>query len=108
MKKRVFFLTHLREGADPDEYERFLVEYDYPKTMELLPVSAYKATRLEGSVVSGRDPGYQYLEVLDVDDYEGYLAGFQNPTPEIQELIDRVFSFVDDKNFLDPYGTVVE
>jgi hypothetical protein len=108
MKRRVFFLTHLRPGVDPAEYEKFLVEYDYPKTMELLPVSAYKATRIEGRAVSEGDVPYAYIEVLDIDDLEGYRTAFGNPSPEIAELIEKVFSYVDDKRALDLMGEVIE
>ena len=108
MKRRVFFLTHLRPGVDPAEYEKFLVEYDYPKSKELLPVSDYKATRIEGRAVSDGDVPYAYIEVLDIDDYEGYKRAFADPSPEIAELIERVFSYVDDKSALDLQGVVVE
>jgi len=108
MKRRVFFLSHLREGVDPAEYERFLREVDYPRTQELLPVSSYRATRIAGRAVSEGDVPYAYIEVLDVEDYDAYLKAFANPTPEIAELIEQVFSYVDQKRTLDLYGEVVE
>lgn len=108
MKRRVFFLTHLKPGVDPDEYERFLVEYDYPKSKALLPVSEYKATRIEGRAVSEGDVPYAYIEVLDIDDFDAYKNAFANPTPEIAELIEKVFSYVDDKSALDLQGEVIE
>jgi hypothetical protein len=108
MRRRVFFLSHLREGVDPEEYERFLRDYDYPKTLELLPVSSYRATRIIGRAVSEGDVPYAYIEVLDIDDYDGYLKAFADPTPEIAELIERVFSFVDQKRTIDLCGEVIE
>jgi hypothetical protein len=108
MKRRVFFLTHLRPGVDPAEYEKFLVDYDYPKSMELLPISSYKATRIEGRAVSEGDVPYAYIEVLDIDDFDVYKNAFANPSPEIAELIEKVFSYVDDKSALDLMGPVIE
>jgi hypothetical protein len=108
MKRRVFFLTHLREGVDPEAYERFLREVDYPRTLQLLPVSGYRATRILGRAVSEGDVPYAYIEVLDIDDYDAYLAAFADPSPEIAELIEQVFSHVDQKRALDLQGEVIE
>lgn len=108
MKRRVFFLTKLREGADQAEYERFLRDVDYPRSKELLPVSSYLATRIQGRAVSEGEAPYEYIEVLDVDDFDAYLAAFANPSPEVAELIEQVFSYVDQKTAVDLYGEVVE
>lgn len=108
MKRRVFFLTRLRPEADVDEYERFLTEFDYPRTKELLPVSSYLAARIEGRAVSDGEVPYQYIEVIDVEDYDAYTAAFADPSPEVAELIERVFSYVDDKQALDLRGVIIE
>lgn len=108
MKRRVFFLTQLKDGVDPDDYEQFLREVDYPRTQDLLPVSYYRATRIEGKVIGEGLSPYQYIEVLDIDDYDAYTAAFANPSPEVQELIGLVFSHVDDKTALALFGEVVE
>ena len=108
MKRRVFFLTTLKEGADQAEYERFLRDVDYPRSKELLPVSGYLATRIEGRAVSEGDSPYQYIEVLDIDDFEAYLAAFRDPSPEVADLIGQVFSYVDQKTAVDLYGEVIE
>ena len=108
LKKRVFFLTHLKDGADVDEYERFLREIDYPLSMELLPISYYRATRLEGQVIAAAPAPYAYLEVLDIDDYEAYLAAFASPSPEVADLIAKVFSYVDDRTALALFGEIVQ
>ena len=63
MKKRVIFLTQLKADADVDAYERFLREVDYPRTQELLPVSYYWATRIEGKVIGEAVLLFQYVEV---------------------------------------------
>jgi hypothetical protein len=108
VRKRVFFMTHLREGKSPEEYERFLREVDYPLTLELLPVSYYRATRLEGDLSSPDGASYSYIEVLDIEDWEAYTQAFASPSPEVADLIQQVFSFVDDRSYLAPFGEVVE
>jgi len=108
VRKRVFFITHLREGVDLAEYERFLREVDYPLTMRLLPVSYYRATRLEGDLSSPEGASHSYIEVLDIDDWEAYTQAFASPSPEVADLIRQVFSFVDDTTYMAPFGVVVE
>jgi hypothetical protein len=108
VKRRVFFLTQLKDGVEPSDYERFLRETDYPRTQKLLPVSYYRATRIEGKVIGDGPSPYQYIEVLDIEDYDAYTAAFADPSPEVQELIGQVFSHVDDKTALAVFGEVVE
>jgi hypothetical protein len=108
MRKRVFFLTQLKPETSPDAYERFLRDVDYPLTLELLPVSYYRATRIEAKVIGEGEPPYQYIEVLDIEDYDAYLNAFANPSPRIADLIGQVFSHVDDKTALALSGQVIE
>lgn len=108
MKKRVFFLTQLKPDADVEAYERFLREVDYPRSQELLPISYYRATRIEGKAIGEGESPYRYIEVLDIDDYDAYLAAFANPSPEVAELIGQVFSYVDDRSALALFGEIVE
>ena len=108
MRKRVFFLTQLKPETSPDAYERFLRDVDYPLTLELLPVSSYRATRIEEKVIGEGESPYQYIEVLDIEDYDGYLKAFENPSPQVADLIEQVFSHVDDKTALALAGEVIE
>jgi hypothetical protein len=106
MKKRLFFLTKLREGVEPEDYERFLREVDYPETLRLLPVSYYRATRLTSRIVGEGDLPYQYIEVIDVDDYEAYLAALADMTPEVKALFDGVMSHLGE--VVDLAGDLIE
>jgi hypothetical protein len=108
MKKRVFFLTQLKPDADVDAYERFLREVDYPRSQELLPISYYRATRIEGKAIGEGDSPFQYIEVLDIDDYDAYLAAFANPSPEVADLLAQVFSYIDDRTAIALFGEIVE
>jgi hypothetical protein len=108
MQKRVFFLTQLKQNADRDAYERFLRDVDYPLTQELLPVSYYRATRIEGKLIGEGESPYQYIEVLDIEDYDAYTKAFENPSPQVADLIEQVFSHVDSKTALALMGQVVE
>ncbi len=108
MIKRLVFLNKLRPGVKASEYEEFLRNYDYPKTMEVLPVSYYRAVRLESRLLSTGDLPYSYAEIIDIDDFDTYKRAFSAPTAAQSELFKRVFEFIDDQKYLDLYGTIVE
>jgi hypothetical protein len=105
MTKRVFFLTTLKAGKDPDEYDRFLREVDYPLTSSLLPVTSYRATRIEGRVLGTGAPAYRYVDVIDVEDIERYRAALLDPTAEVRRLLEQVDAWVADAT--DLYGAEV-
>jgi hypothetical protein len=60
--------------------------------------------RISGTVLSPGEPEWEYVEVLDIDDYDAYLSAIQNPSGEVGELSAAVFSYVSDKKFIDVYG----
>ena len=94
MRKRVFFLTTLKEGKSPEEYERFIREVDYPLTARLLPVSHYEVARVEGRVVGDGAALYQYIDVIDVEDIDRYREALASPTAELRNLLDQVESWI--------------
>jgi hypothetical protein len=55
-----------------------------------------------------RSGPHRSREVLDIEDVDVYRNAFANPSPEIAELIQQVFSYVDDKSALDLIGEVIE
>ena len=108
MKSRLVFLNKLRPDVKASDYEAFLRQYDYPKTRELLPVSSYRAVRLEARLLSAGDLPYSYAEIIDIDDLAAYKRAFTHPTPAQSELFERVFKFIDDEQYLDLYGPIIE
>lgn len=86
----VFVFSKLRPGADPDKYEKWVREYDYPnaaKSKSVIHYRAYKVTEaLEGH------PEYSYvehIEITDVDDYKKDLS-----TPEFKELMRQWSTYI--------------
>ena len=79
-----------------------------PRSQELLPISYYRATRIEGKAIGEGDSPFQYIEVLDIDDYDAYLAAFANPSPEVADLMAQVFSYIDDRTAIALFGEIVE
>ena len=61
MATRVFFLNKLKDGVDPAEYERWLVERDYPYARSLASIKRYEVTPNGGGLDGfGADLPFDY------------------------------------------------
>jgi hypothetical protein len=103
MATRVFFLTRLKPGVDPDEYEEFVRVEDYPVARALPSVQRYEVTRLEGLALGEGDPPAAYLEVLDVTDLDAYRADVA--AVELASLWEGLLERIEIESA--PYGTIL-
>lgn len=104
MRQRVFFLNKLRDGVDPADYERWIREVDYPLARSLPTIESYVVTRLDG-VMDGGKASYDYLEVVEVTDYDDYRASLGGG-PEMEDFFQQWSSYVGES--LAVYGEVIE
>ena len=84
-----YVMNTLRPGVRPEDYERWLREYDYKVAAALPSIASYRASRIEGPIHGALDAGWQYIErieVLDVDQYARDLA-----SPAGQELLRQLY-----------------
>lgn len=105
MAQRVFFLNKLREGVEPEDYEAWVREVDYPLARSMPTIERYDVTRLDGLLQGDGDPPYDYLEVVEITDLDAYrqsLAG----GPEVEEFFKQWESFVGES--LAVYGELIE
>ena len=103
MGYRVFFLNKLREGVEPEAYERWVREIDYPTARRDPSVIKYEVSRLEGTL-SGDRASIDYLEVLEITDIAAYRQALQ--TPEFKTLLEEWSEFVASSEAI--YGEVIE
>jgi hypothetical protein len=73
----VFFLTKLKAGASPTEYEKWVRDYDYPTAKQLGSIKSYRVHRIEGALLS--DKQYDYIEQLEVTDIDSYKRDIDSP-----------------------------
>jgi hypothetical protein len=104
MRQRVFFLNRLRDGVNPADYERWVREVDYPLARSLPTIESYVVTRLDG-VMGGGEAPYDYLEVVEITNYEDYKASLGGG-PEMEEFFQQWSSYVGES--LAVYGEVIE
>jgi hypothetical protein len=63
-------LVNLREGVNPKDYERWVLESYAPAVRELPSVEDWRDYRVSGLLGSGAEPPYQYVVTLDIKDLE--------------------------------------
>ena len=103
MAARVIFCTRLVEGASGEDYERWVVDTDYPLARSLDTIESYEVMRVQGPFAdAGLD--YDYIEVVDVTDIDGYrseLATF----PGRERFVSEIRSFLGPPDAV--WGTVI-
>ena len=94
---RIVLLSRLRAGVDPADYEKWVVETDYPFARGLTAIKAYEAARVEGFMfgTDGKlDPPYDYAEVIDVPDMDAYLEAIS--TDEGKAFMAEFSTYIDE------------
>ncbi len=88
----VFFLARLKPGVDPNTYERWVREVDYPTARRFPSIISYTNHRLAGPFRKA-DVRYDYLEVIQVTDLDVYRADLSSPAA--QELRRQLMEFIE-------------
>lgn len=99
MSQNIVFLHTLKSDIDPSEYERWVVEVDYPATLRQSGVISYEVTPLKAAVKGAEPAPYQYLEVIEVEDPVAYAQNCEETNDEefkqmMGEWADFVESYV--------------
>ena len=89
-----YVITTLKPGAEPEDYERWLREYDYPVAKTLPSIVSYRTHRIEGPIHGAEQAGWSYLERIEVRDVEQYQKDLASPAG--QELLRQLYD-----NYLD-------
>ena len=63
-------LANLKDGVDPEDYERWILESYAPAVRNLTSVEDWRDYRVSGLLGSDAAPPYQYVVTLEVNDME--------------------------------------
>jgi hypothetical protein len=75
----VFWMTRLKPGVQPEDYERWLREFDYANAPKLETILSYRAYRVERPFIED-EKLFDYLEVIEVTNLEKYRKDLEeNP-----------------------------
>ena len=80
-----YVITTLKPGVRPEDYERWLREYDYRVARTLPSIISYRTHRIEGAITGAEGAGWHYIERIEVRDKEQYAKDLASPAG--QELI---------------------
>jgi hypothetical protein len=84
-----YVLTTLKPGVRPEDYERWLREYDYRVARTLPSIISYRTHRIEGPITGAERAGWHYIERIEVRDKDEYLKDLASPAG--QELIRQLY-----------------
>ena len=84
-------LVNLREGVDPGDYERWVLESYAPAVRDLPSVGDWRDYRATGLLGSDAAPPYRYVVTLEIEDLDQFgrdMAGeeMQRLLSELHEL----------------------
>jgi hypothetical protein len=84
-----YVITTLKPGVRPEDYERWLREYDYRVAKTLPSIVSYRTHRIEGPITGAEGAGWHYIERIEVRDKEQYAKDLASPAG--QELIRQLY-----------------
>ena len=86
-------LVNLKDGVDPEDYERWVLESYAPVARSLPSVGDWRNHRVGALLGSQEAPPYRYVVTLEVTDPEG--LGRDMGGEEMQRLIGELHRFAD-------------
>jgi hypothetical protein len=90
-----FFTYRLKPGVTREQYENWIVDFDYPHVQKMTEVILSQAIyRVEGTVFGGGKPPYQYVEVIEFTNLDDYLRMLKN-NPNAQAIAAEVPKYVE-------------
>ena len=84
-----YVITTLKPGVKPEDYERWLREYDYRVAATLPSIVSYRTHRIEGPITGAEQVGWRYIERIEVRDKDQYAKDLASPAG--QELIRQLY-----------------
>ena len=86
-------LVNLKEGVNPDDYERWVLESYAPTVRELPSVEDWRDYRVMGLLGSDEAPPYRYVVTLEVGDLD--QLGRDMAGAEMQRLLPELYRFAE-------------
>lgn len=91
-----YVITTLKPGVSPEDYERWLREYDYRVAKTLPSIVSYRTHRITGPITGAEQAGWSYIERIEVRDVEQYQKDLASPAG--QELIRQLYEHYLDRS----------
>lgn len=95
---RIICLFNLKAGVDAADYETWARGTDLPGVNALGSVDRFTVHKATGLFGSDATPPYQYVEVIDINGMDGFVADVTNP--EFQQVAAKFGEFADNPQFI--------
>ncbi|MFN7054594.1 REDY-like protein HapK [Hyphomonas sp.] len=95
----LFLLYTLAEGVSPADFERWVVETDYPAMRGLARVQDFRTWRAERLLIGEGSSGVAYIEAFTIPDLDGFIA--EDMAGEtVQSIMGQFMGFVEAPQFI--------
>lgn len=95
----LFLLYTLKDGVSPEDFERWVIETDYPSMRGLSRVQSFRTFRAERLLIGEGAPGVSYIEAFAIPDLEGFVSQ-DLPGDTVQGVMGQFMGLVDDPQFI--------
>jgi hypothetical protein len=89
----VFWMTKLKQGVRPEDYEKWLKEFDYASAPKIATIESYRAYRVAQPFSEGVKL-FDYLELIQVSDLEEYRRELEE-NPAAKAVAEQWGGFLD-------------
>lgn len=97
MASRIIALFNLKPGVSPADYEAWAKSKDLPTVNGLASIAGFEVFRSTGLLMGDGKPPYDYIEIIDVADFDQFGADVATPT---MQTIAAEFAAVADTIFI--------
>jgi hypothetical protein len=98
MTTTLIVLFNLKPGVSVEDYEQFARHTDIPAVKALKSVDDFTVFKTAGLFGSDARPPYQYVELIPINDMDGFLAAL--PEESIQRVAAQFGEFADNPIFM--------
>ena len=89
----VLWFSRLQPGVEPEEYEAFVREVDYPATKRIPSITQYRSIRIQGPAVGDAELSFDFIDMAEITDIEAYRRDLEEH-PAVQEVHGQFEKFV--------------
>lgn len=98
MTTTIIVLFNLKPEHAPSEYEAWARDIDIPGVRAIASVNDYQVRRVTGLFGSDEKSPYAYVERIEIDGYDAFLADIADD--RVQQIVAQFGEFADNPVFL--------
>ena len=89
----VLWFSRLQPRVEPEDYEAFVREVDYPATKRIPSINRYRSIRIEGPAVGDTQLPFDFIDMAEITDIDAYRRDLKDH-PAVHEVHGQFEKFV--------------